>query len=126
MRERRVGLTIGQLLTQPAAGEPTRAPAVGHDVGHGLAAVGERHVLARLDRSHDIGGAVAQIADADLHVLERSTLVADRRIGEMIEAGARAPDFTLPNHDGDSVSLPDLRGRGVVLYFYPKADTPGC
>jgi peroxiredoxin Q/BCP len=44
----------------------------------------------------------------------------------MIEEGAEAPDFTLPNQDGEDVSLSDLRGRPVVLYFYPKADTPGC
>jgi peroxiredoxin Q/BCP len=44
----------------------------------------------------------------------------------MIEEGAEAPDFTLPNQDGEDVSLSDFRGRPVVLYFYPKADTPGC
>ena len=44
----------------------------------------------------------------------------------MIEAGTEAPDFTLPNQDGDGLSLSDLRGRRVVLFFYPKADTPGC
>ena len=44
----------------------------------------------------------------------------------MLEAGAQAPDFTLPNQDGEDVSLADFRGRTVVLYFYPKADTPGC
>ncbi len=44
----------------------------------------------------------------------------------MIETGEQAPDFTLPDQDGDQVSLADLRGRTVVLYFYPKADTPGC
>jgi peroxiredoxin Q/BCP len=44
----------------------------------------------------------------------------------MIEAGTRAPDFTLPDQDGTEVSLADLAGRTVVLYFYPKADTPGC
>jgi thioredoxin-dependent peroxiredoxin len=44
----------------------------------------------------------------------------------MIEEGAEAPDFTLPNQDGEDVTLSDLRGRPVVLYFYPKADTPGC
>lgn len=37
-----------------------------------------------------------------------------------------APDFTLPAHDGTSVTLSDLRGQRVILYFYPKADTPGC
>jgi peroxiredoxin Q/BCP len=44
----------------------------------------------------------------------------------MIETGQEAPDFTLPNQDGEPVSLAELRGRKVVLYFYPKADTPGC
>jgi len=44
----------------------------------------------------------------------------------MIEAGTTAPDFMLPDQEGDAVSLSDFRGRPVVLYFYPKADTPGC
>ncbi len=44
----------------------------------------------------------------------------------MIEAGEQAPDFTLPNQDGEDVSLSDFADRTVVLYFYPKADTPGC
>ena len=44
----------------------------------------------------------------------------------MIERGEEAPDFTLHDQDGEPVSLRDLRGRRVVLYFYPKADTPGC
>jgi thioredoxin-dependent peroxiredoxin len=44
----------------------------------------------------------------------------------VIEPGAKAPDFTLPDQDGNPVKLSGLRGRKVVLYFYPKADTPGC
>src|SRR5688572_3143005 len=44
----------------------------------------------------------------------------------MPEPGDRAPDFTLPDQNGDPVSLSRLRGRHVVVYFYPKADTPGC
>ena len=44
----------------------------------------------------------------------------------MISRGEPAPDFTLPDQDGEPVALHDLRGRRVVLYFYPKADTPGC
>ena len=44
----------------------------------------------------------------------------------MIEAGTEAPDFTLPNQDGEDVTLSSLRGGQVVLYFYPKAETPGC
>jgi thioredoxin-dependent peroxiredoxin len=42
----------------------------------------------------------------------------------MLEAGARAPDFTLPDQDGNEVSHSSLRGETVVLYFYPRADTP--
>ena len=44
----------------------------------------------------------------------------------MLEAGQQAPDFTLPDQNGDDVTLSDLRGQTVVLYFYPRADTPGC
>lgn len=44
----------------------------------------------------------------------------------MLEAGAEAPDFTLPDQAGKDVTLSDLRGGTVVLYFYPRADTPGC
>jgi peroxiredoxin Q/BCP len=44
----------------------------------------------------------------------------------MIEQGQQAPDFTLPDQDGEPVSLSQFRGQRVVLYFYPKADTPGC
>jgi thioredoxin-dependent peroxiredoxin len=47
-------------------------------------------------------------------------------VGQMIETGAPAPDFTLSDQDGQPVTLSALRGRNVVLYFYPKADTPGC
>jgi thioredoxin-dependent peroxiredoxin len=38
----------------------------------------------------------------------------------------KAPDFTLPDQNGDPVSLKDFRGKTVVLFFFPKADTPGC
>lgn len=44
----------------------------------------------------------------------------------MLEAGAAAPDFTLPDQDGEALTLSALRGQTVVLYFYPRADTPGC
>ena len=44
----------------------------------------------------------------------------------MIEIGEQAPDFELSDQDGEIVRLSDLRGSRVVLYFYPKADTPGC
>lgn len=44
----------------------------------------------------------------------------------MLRPGDPAPDFSLPADDGSMVRLADLRGRKVVLYFYPKDDTPGC
>lgn len=44
----------------------------------------------------------------------------------VLEVGDLAPDFSLPDQDGHQVKLSDLRGRPVVLYFYPKAATPGC
>lgn len=44
----------------------------------------------------------------------------------MIEAGAKAPDFTLNDAQGNAVSLSDFRGKKVVLYFYPRDNTPGC
>jgi Peroxiredoxin len=44
----------------------------------------------------------------------------------MLAEGDRAPDFTLPDQDGNDVKLSGLRGEAVVLYFYPRADTPGC
>ncbi len=44
----------------------------------------------------------------------------------MLEAGTKAPAFTLPDKDGNPVSLSDFTGKKVVLYFYPKDNTPGC
>jgi peroxiredoxin Q/BCP len=44
----------------------------------------------------------------------------------MLEPGDAAPDFTLSDQNGQEVTLADLRGQTVVLYFYPRADTPGC
>ncbi len=44
----------------------------------------------------------------------------------MIEQGQQAPDFELPDQDGMTVKLSDFRGQNVVIYFYPKAATPGC
>jgi peroxiredoxin Q/BCP len=44
----------------------------------------------------------------------------------MLQERDTAPDFELPDQDGDPVKLSDLKGQTVVLYFYPRADTPGC
>jgi len=56
---------------------------------------------------------------------EKATKGRHMTVG-IAELGAPAPDFTLPADGGGTVSLADLRGRKVVVYFYPKADTPGC
>jgi thioredoxin-dependent peroxiredoxin len=45
---------------------------------------------------------------------------------EMLKEGDKAPDFRLKAEDGHEIALSDLRGKSVVLYFYPKANTPGC
>jgi peroxiredoxin Q/BCP len=47
-------------------------------------------------------------------------------MGIPLRVGIEAPDFTLPRDGGGQISLSALRGRKVVLYFYPRADTPGC
>ena len=47
-------------------------------------------------------------------------------MADWIEEGAPAPDFTLTTHDGSKLELSSLKGSPVVLYFYPKDDTPGC
>lgn len=44
----------------------------------------------------------------------------------MLETGTKAPDFTLPDQNGELHSLSDYRGKKVILYFYPKDNTPGC
>ena len=44
----------------------------------------------------------------------------------MLEKGIKAPDFTLPDKDGNMISLSDFLGKKIILYFYPKDNTPGC
>jgi peroxiredoxin Q/BCP len=44
----------------------------------------------------------------------------------MLQAGDKAPNFELPDQDGNEVKLSDLKGETIVLYFYPRSDTPGC
>jgi peroxiredoxin Q/BCP len=65
--------------------------------------------------------------------LETSVSASTRRarsspdtIGPVIERGQPAPDFELPDQDGRATKLSDFRGQHVIVYFYPKADTPGC
>jgi thioredoxin-dependent peroxiredoxin len=49
-----------------------------------------------------------------------------KKDAEMIKEGEKAPDFRVPSDSGKEIALSDYTGRDVVLYFYPKADTPGC
>lgn len=44
----------------------------------------------------------------------------------MLKIGVQAPDFSVYDHNGNKISLKDFRGKKIVLWFYPKADTPGC
>ena len=44
----------------------------------------------------------------------------------MLEVGTKAPEFTLPDQNGEMHSLKDYRGKKVILYFYPRDNTPGC
>jgi peroxiredoxin Q/BCP len=59
-------------------------------------------------------------------VLRSSNIKSNPRRDDMLEAGTDAPDFTLLDQDGSEVTLSAHRGHPVVLYFYPKASTPGC
>src|SRR5690606_37379372 len=56
----------------------------------------------------------------------RSYILIERKASLMVENGKSAPDFDLPADDGEIVKLSALKGRPVVLYFYPKDDTSGC
>jgi peroxiredoxin Q/BCP len=49
-----------------------------------------------------------------------------RHMPASLKEGSKAPSFTLPRDGGGDISLSDFKGRKLVLYFYPKADTPGC
>jgi len=57
---------------------------------------------------------------------DRSKTTKGRHMGHELVAGSKAPAFSLQRDGGTTVSLKDFKGRNLVLYFYPKADTPGC
>jgi peroxiredoxin Q/BCP len=61
--------------------------------------------------------------------MTRRTAVLYNHVREgvtLMEVNDKAPEFILPDQNGENISLKDLRGKYVVLYFYPRADTPGC
>lgn len=53
-------------------------------------------------------------------------MIKQRRVKSMLNVGEMAPEFTLLNQDGEEVSLSHYRGKKVILYFYPRDNTPGC
>jgi peroxiredoxin Q/BCP len=53
-------------------------------------------------------------------------IIKDLPSPKTLKAGVKAPDFSVPDQDGKMVSLKDYKGKKVILYFYPKDDTPGC
>lgn len=52
--------------------------------------------------------------------------ITDLHSPKILKIGDKAPDFSVPDQDGNPVSLKDYKGKKVILYFYPKDDTPGC
>jgi len=75
----------------------------------------------------DLGGGMKYLAILAALVVSASLLVARAaRAGELPVVGKPAPDFNLPDQNGKQHSLEDYRGKWLVLYFYPKDDTPGC
>ncbi|HEX3439507.1 MAG TPA: thioredoxin-dependent thiol peroxidase [Pseudolabrys sp.] len=58
--------------------------------------------------------------------IDRRKATKGRRMARELAVGAKAPAFSLPRDGGDKVALKDFKGSKLVLYFYPKADTPGC
>jgi peroxiredoxin Q/BCP len=72
---------------------------------------------------------IGEMRGVDEVILSCFALVALFGFGEaktILKEGDKAPDFLLPSQDGNPLRLSDLRGKNVVLYFYPKDDTPGC
>ncbi len=57
--------------------------------------------------------------------LLKNGVIAAMRSPKMLDVGTTAPEFSVTAHDGSTVSLADYRGKKVILWFYPKADTPG-
>src|SRR5882762_104583 len=96
-----------------------------------------RHTRFKCDWSSDVCS--SDLPD-DARISPVSRALYRRRVPRQIDAGKaskgrhmtvlkpgdKAPDFSLPRDGGESLTLSDFRGRKLVLYFYPKADTPGC
>ncbi|ACY14431.1 peroxiredoxin [Haliangium ochraceum] len=84
-------------------------------------AASQAEVVAEIDKLAPEGAEPGAAQAAEAVAMNRADDGA-----ELLAVGAPAPDFTAPTHDGTSVQLSALRGQPVVLYFYPKDETPGC
>jgi len=62
----------------------------------------------------------------DTILTRKSKNKGPNKVATILKEGGKAPEFAVPDQDGNVVRLKDLRGKKVVLYFYPKDDTPGC
>src|SRR5574339_241439 len=69
---------------------------------------------------------IARDDDEPTDIRRRASLIEDRHMGKELTVGDPAPELSLPDQQGKPVTLKDFRGKQIVLYFYPKDDTPGC
>jgi peroxiredoxin len=76
----------------------------------------------------EAGGDARDLWFGDAHVAIRNAIIVDRIQSPVnaLKEGDKAPEFTATTNTGEQLSLSDLKGKPVVLYFYPKDDTPGC
>ncbi len=116
-------MTYGQVAM--AMGSPGASRAVGNALNKNRNKDVPCHRVVKSDGS--IGG-FAWGSSAKREILEREGAIkrGHGKIEHMLKTGAKAPDFKLPDQDGKIHSLKDEKGKWVLIYFYPKDDTPGC
>ncbi len=136
------GATAPRALIEHLPGTPivtseTAAGVLGHacETGHAAVAASEEDgvlaqvTLGRRNRAWECVGLVALVDDLERQLSGGAMRVADSAdprasVSLMLRIGITAPDFTLPDQNENEVGLSHFRGRPVILYFYPKADTP--
>src|SRR6266516_4603414 len=109
-------------------GQPRLHPCHHRVHGHHLRQAGPRQPGARLPHLTARGGCGRRDAERQPsnYSLERPLVECSEDSMPQLEPGAQAPSFSLPDQDGNTVSLDDFKGSKVIVYFYPKDDTPGC
>lgn len=120
---RGAGLLAGTLITAALALGCSRP---GAEAGQGEQATAAEQVpeAARTAAGEAAGEAVSEAATPVAPATPEPAEEAEERT--LLSEGAEAPDFTAEAHDGSRIQLGALRGQPVVLYFYPKDETPGC